>query len=99
MKHLLTAVALLVAMATADIAWAQQQVDGYFRKDGTYVQPYTRSTPNKSYNDNYSVRGNTNPYTGERGTKSPTFNDRTPDYNRRTYGDPGYTGGRQQRRY
>lgn len=95
MKSLLIAAALIIAMT--DFAWAQQRVDGYTRKDGTYVQPYTRSTPNKSYNDNYSVRGNTNPYTGKSGTKSPTFNDRTPDYNRRTYGDPGYVGSRKRR--
>jgi len=69
---------------------AQQRVDGYNRRDGTYVQPYTRSTPNNSYNDNYSVRGNQNPYTGAYGTQSPTYNDRTPSSNRQNYGTPMY---------
>jgi hypothetical protein len=42
-------------------------VDGYTRKDGTYVQPYHRSSPNNTVRDNYSYEGNTNPYTGEEG--------------------------------
>jgi hypothetical protein len=44
-------------------------VKGYTRKDGTYVAPHTRSSPNKTKNDNYSTRGNVNPYTGQSGTK------------------------------
>jgi hypothetical protein len=42
-------------------------VNGYIRKDGTYVQPYMRSSPNAYKFDNYSSQGNTNPYTGQRG--------------------------------
>lgn len=86
MKSLATL--LLLALATS--AYAGEYVNGYTRKDGTYVNGYTRSTPDSSYNNNYSVRGNTNPYTGREGTASPTYNDRSPSYNTRTYGDPGY---------
>ncbi len=39
-------------------------VKGYFRKDGTYVQPHTRSAPNASPYDNYGMPGNYNPNTG-----------------------------------
>lgn len=28
-------------------------VDGYYRKDGTYVRPHYRSSPNSSTSDNY----------------------------------------------
>ena len=59
-------------------AIAQVRVQGYYRSDGTYVQPYVRSSPNRSYNDNWSVRPNVNPYTGRRGTRTPTYNDRPP---------------------
>lgn len=45
------------------------QVRGYTRKDGTYVRPHVRTSPNKTRNDNYSTRGNVNPYTGKAGTK------------------------------
>ena len=43
------------------------QVRGYTRSDGTYVQPYYRSDVNDTVRDNYSYKGNTNPYTGEEG--------------------------------
>ncbi len=32
-------------------------VDGYFRSNGTYVEPYVRSNPNGLKYDNYSYRG------------------------------------------
>ncbi|NGP90056.1 hypothetical protein [Fodinibius halophilus] len=42
-------------------------VNGYFRSDGTYVQGHYRTSRN-SYNlDNFSAKGNFNPYTGEFG--------------------------------
>lgn len=44
-------------------------VDGYHRKDGTYVKPHYRSSPDNTRNNNFSTYGNVNPYTGERGTK------------------------------
>lgn len=44
-------------------------VRGYYRKDGRYVAPHERTAPNKTKNDNYSTRGNVNPYTGKSGTK------------------------------
>ncbi len=46
-------------------------VDGYTRRDGTYVQPHQRTNPNNSQLDNYGTRGNTNPYGGQTGTLSP----------------------------
>jgi len=32
------------------------QVKGYYRKDGTYVAPHVRSSPNNTVTDNYSYR-------------------------------------------
>ena len=49
-------------------------VRGYIRKNGTYVKPHYRSRPNSSKSDNWSTRGNTNPYTGRRGTRDPYKN-------------------------
>lgn len=48
-----------------------RQVKGYVKKDGTYVQPHFRSAPNGTKLDNYSTKGNTNPYTGKKGTVDP----------------------------
>lgn len=58
-------------LAGATEASADQYVNGYMRGDGTYVQPHYRSSPDGSTFNNYSTRGNTNPYTGERGYKDP----------------------------
>ena len=60
------------------VANAQQHVRGHYRDNGRYVQPHYRSSADSSYNNNYSVRPNVNPYTGERGSLSPTMNDRAP---------------------
>ena len=46
---------------------AQVHVKGYYRKDGTYVKSHYRSGPNNTINDNYSTKGNINPYTGKKG--------------------------------
>lgn len=47
------------------------KVNGYYRKDGTYVQPHYRTAPNSTNRDNFSTRGNTNPYTGKPGYITP----------------------------
>lgn len=80
MKALILTAALL---GTALTASAQVSVNGYLRNDGTYVAPHVRSNPNGYQFDNYGARGNTNPYTGQRGTapselypsapRTPTF--------------------------
>jgi len=43
------------------------QVDGYSRRDGTYVQPHQRTVPNNTESDNYNTYGNYNPYSGKSG--------------------------------
>lgn len=40
------------------------------RSSGTYVSSYHRTSPNKTKYDNYSTKGNYNPYTGKYGTKN-----------------------------
>jgi hypothetical protein len=44
---------------------------GYFRQNGTYVKGYHATNPNSTKLDNYSTRGNVNPWTGRPGTESP----------------------------
>jgi len=46
---------------------AGDYVDGYLKKSGTYVAPYYRSTRDGNTYNNWSTKGNTNPYTGKRG--------------------------------
>jgi hypothetical protein len=53
---ILTAIAFPVASIVG--ASAQVHVDGYYRKDGTYVQPHGRSSPNSTASDSWSTRSN-----------------------------------------
>lgn len=68
MKTLLLSAALLAISSTA---FADTYVRGYTKSNGTYVQPHHRSDSNSTPYDNYSTQGNTNPYTGERGSVNP----------------------------
>lgn len=68
------AILMAVFFFMESFAIADTYVQGYTRKDGTYVQGHYRSRPNSTVNDNYSTQGNTNPYTGQMGTK-PREND------------------------
>ena len=40
-------------------------------KNGTYRSSHMRTSPNKTKGDNWSTKGNVNPYTGKNGTKNP----------------------------
>ncbi len=46
-------------------------VSGYTKKDGTYVEPHHRSKANETQYDNWGTKENENPYTGQKGTKTP----------------------------
>jgi len=68
--------------------FAQVNVRGYTKKNGTYVAPHYRSNPNSTKLDNWSTKGNINPYTGKAGTKevvSDKYKNYTPG-NVMTYG-------------
>lgn len=73
MKKAIVMAAAIVAI-TATASFADEYVNGYVRDNGTYVQPHYRSSPNSSTQDNYSSKGNTNPYTSERGTRDDDSN-------------------------
>jgi opacity protein-like surface antigen len=70
----------LLLLATSALA-ADQYTRGYTRQDGTYVQPHYSTPDNQYRSDNYSARGNMNPYTGERGSQRHEFTN-PPAYNR-----------------
>jgi hypothetical protein len=84
MKKLFIALCLLLITATS---FAAEYVSGYYRKDGTYVSPYYRSDSNGSVTDNYSFKGNYNPYTGKEGNNYYR-NDPSSPY----YGSSGSSG-------
>ena len=97
MKKLMLAAGLLIATVSASPALADEYVNGYYRNNGTYVQPYYRSSPNGNPYDNYSTRGNINPYTGVSGTQTPYSNypsqysnSRSNPYSSPYYSTPNY---------
>ena len=48
------------------------RVKGYYKPStGSYVSPSYRTSPNKYKIDNYSAKGNYNPYSGKKGTVNP----------------------------
>jgi hypothetical protein len=46
-------------------------VKGHTTKNGIYVAPHQRTSPNSTPKDNWSTKGNVNPITGKAGTKTP----------------------------
>jgi hypothetical protein len=63
---------VLVSSLLVTGAFAQaRRVKGYTTKRGTYVAPHYRSKADHSRYNNWSTKGNRNPYTGKRGTRSP----------------------------
>lgn len=71
MKPLTRTIMLVALFATSSFANAQTHVNGHFRRDGTYVQPHQRTSPDNNIYNNWSTQGNTNPYTGQAGTLNP----------------------------
>jgi len=61
--------ALLIAGFSQTAFAKDTYVHGYFRSNGTYVSPHYRSAPDGDFSNNWSTRGNINPYTGQMGTK------------------------------
>src|SRR3984893_6170220 len=75
---------LIIFLACLVVSWnipafAGQYVHGYTRSNGAVVQPYYRSSPNGTVRDNFSYKGNVNPYTGAVGTNR-YIHDRTSPY-------------------
>jgi hypothetical protein len=47
-------------------------VRGYTTKRGTYVAPHRQTDPDHTQRNNYSTKGNVNPWTGKAGTRNAT---------------------------
>ena len=76
MRRLAVVLLLLAGLLTTCSAAPREKdlfgdvnVRGYTRSDGTYVAPHMRSRPDGSFWNNWSTRGNVNPYTGKPGTR------------------------------
>ncbi|MCW3108274.1 MAG: hypothetical protein JWQ09_2780 [Segetibacter sp.] len=83
--------ALLTIFSFAQTNSRHVRVSGYYRSNGTYVQPYFRTAPNSTNRDNFSTKGNVNPYTGKPGWVEPDNKYNTFYYNTYTYTPPKKT--------
>ena len=84
MKRFFLTALLLLSVS----AWSDVYVRGYYNSNGTYVSPHYRSSPNSTALDNWSTKGNTNPYTGKMGTRNPSdsvWTSPSPDYKAKPY--------------
>lgn len=72
MKKIFTFVFAIIFLFITAVSSVQAatRVKGYYRNNGTYINSYYRSNSNRYRYDNYSSRGNYNPYTGKKGYKS-----------------------------
>ncbi len=84
---LLAAIALF---AVGSQARADDYVRGYYKSNGTYVQPYYRTHADGNFWNNYSTYPNVNPYTGQVGTHhNPPMNYGTTTYVPQIYNPQG----------
>jgi hypothetical protein len=65
------ALVAFVLLAAAPAFGQVQQRNGYVRRDGAYVPPSYSTRPDSSPFNNFSTRGNVNPYSGRQGTVDP----------------------------
>ena len=68
--YIILAVCLLGSMGS--FAYGKG-VRGYYKKSGTYVKSYHRTNKDRTQRNNWSSKGNVNPYTGKKGTKRPKW--------------------------
>lgn len=55
-------------------------VTGYSRSNGTYVPSHVRTMPNNTNWDNYSTKGNSNPFTGSTGRRARDYSNDAYNY-------------------
>lgn len=63
------AILVLMSFSVATSEAKSTRVKSSITKTGTYRSPHVRTSPNKTKTDNWSTKGNVNPYTGKKGTK------------------------------
>jgi hypothetical protein len=84
MKKIFSLIYLLLSF----VIYGQVNVKGYYRSNGTYVAPHSRTHPNSTVTDNYSYTGRTSSYS----TNTPSTSTNT-EYSEKSTGDGTYVNG------
>lgn len=64
----------LAALLASPLSAKSVHTKGYVKRDGTYVSPSFKTSPDSSRLNNYSTKGNYNPYSGKVGGCEPPAN-------------------------
>lgn len=64
-------IAIFICLSISPALARNTQVKPYSRSNGSFVMPYNRTAPDNKLFNNYSAKGNINPYTGKTGTVDP----------------------------
>lgn len=75
-KLIFSAIALLFCVT----AFSQTYVKGYYKSNGTYVQGHYRTTRDNTNHNNWSTVGNTNSFTGTRGSVARDYSPQAANY-------------------
>ena len=68
-KYTFLILVLFLVISFSSITFAKTvKVKSYFKSNGSYINSYYKTSPNKTKLDNYSTKGNYNIYTGKKGT-------------------------------
>jgi hypothetical protein len=74
---------ILVALPlffVSPLVTADTWVNGYVKRDGTYVEGHYRQDRNSTNLDNYSTQGNVNPYSGAPGARARDYSSEALNY-------------------
>jgi hypothetical protein len=88
MKSFLITLSLLTLVTPA---FAYKSVKGYLSDEGTYVAPHYRTRSDSSTLNNWSTKGNSNPFTGSAGYKAPTYRTGGSSFGNSRMGSYGYS--------
>ena len=64
-------VAVLISFSISISEARSVRVKSSITKTGKYRPSHMRTSPNRTKMDNWSTKGNVNPYTGKKGNKNP----------------------------
>jgi hypothetical protein len=67
MKKLIAIILVLFTITPLLRAHGAHYVKGYYTRNGTYVPGHYETNANGNFYDNWSTRGNYNPWTGKQG--------------------------------
>jgi hypothetical protein len=83
---------IFVQLSIAQVNSKHTYVNGYYRSNGTYVKGHYKTVKNNTNRDNFSTKGNNNPYTGQAGWVDPDINysNGGSSYSSNNYNKPRY---------